>query len=734
MILAGFGRLVVLLVMTWCAVFATTHRAGAGIVGGTTITNVATATFASSNGLAGSSTSNSVTTVVASIGSVVVSPKQTGSNPATDSVPAGTPAVRTFTISNTSNIPDAYTITAATASAGRIASIAYVTSNGNVAVTPGSTVSPVLAPGSSIQVVVTLATIGLAVGTQVAIGVTARTTVTTTANGLQTDSGQLWAVIAVGPKFDGPGGGSTIQKFVQDSISSASAPGSTVTYSIQFKNDGGSPATNAIMTDDIPTGIQAQPATVSINGVPSSAKATLSGQTLTVAIGNVAPAASINVTFDATVSAKTATGTTFVNIASVSADNIAAAATTPAVVLVGFSNIVFDGYDGQKHPVAGAVASFVDDQTGAPVALPTPDPSVVPPASTRLNANNANPFTTGADGRYAWYFLSSQGGAVLGTRQAQAAGGFDLIIKAPNYTPRRIGVTLAPSTASPLLYDATLTSKDGMPLAAAGGFALVEQAVSIENVFGVLDNIPLFGPRPISITKTADRTDVSAGDRVVFTLQYANTGSALGRTSVIDTLPPGLAYAPATARIDGTRVEPSVAGRTLTWTFPSLDSATHTIVYATVVIPGVQENTVLTNTAKIDALPPNSTIPITASAQAVLTVVAGALSESLVITGRVYLDRAASGRFARGDEGVPGVRIFLENGASAATDTFGRYSFPSVRPGMHVLRIDPTTVPRNAALFAVHGDDDRAPQRLVHGIMDSRLIEDVNFAIAPVSP
>jgi len=734
--MAGLRRLIVLLVMG-CAVLGTAQSAGAGVVGGTTISNVATATYSSNTGTTFMSTSNTISTVVASIGAIAVSPKQTAANPATDSFPAGSVVTRTFTIANASNISDAYTITSLTATAGKIASIAFVQASGNIPVTLGSTVSPTIAPGGTVQVVVTLATTGVAIGTQIAIDLTARTTVTTTANGLQSDSGQVWAVAAVGPQLVGPVGGTTpIEKYVQNSVGTSAAPGSTVTYSIQFQNNGGAPATNTVLTDVVPTGVAAQLATVAVNGTLAGPKATLSGQNLVVQLGTVAPGMKENVTFAGAVSTQLVDGTTLVNIANVTADGVNATATQPAVVLVGFSNIVYDGYDGQKHPIGGAKVSLVEDATQEPVALPTIAPGTMPVGGSGVNLSNSDPMTTAPDGIYAFYFTAAQLSgqpASSSTRQIKSLSGIDLIVTAPNYTTRRIGVSVAASSTSALLYDATLTAKDGMPLAAAGAFTLVESGVTLDNVFGILGNVPMFYPHPITITKTADQTAVSAGDRVVFTLTYQNSGNiTVGNTSVIDTLPSGLAYAAGTALVDGKHVEPVVNGRTLTWTFPTLDANDHTIVYATVVAPGVVVNTLLTNTVVLKALPANSTVPITATSQAQLTVVNGALTEELIITGRVYADPSGHGHFHKGDTGVAGVRIYLEDGTSVRTDPNGRFSFPSVKPGMHALRLDATTLPKTYKLFDVRGDDDRAAQRLVHGIMDAYIVQDVNFAVAPV--
>jgi uncharacterized repeat protein (TIGR01451 family) len=684
------------------------------------------------------SASNTVSSVIAAVGAITVSPKETAANPATDSFPAGSVVTRTFTITNSSNISDAYTITSLTATAGKITSIAYVQSAGNIPVTIGSTISPTLAPGGSIQVVVTLSTTGISIGTQIAIDLAARTTNTTTANGLQSDSGQVWAVAAVGPQLAGPvGGNSQIEKYVQNAVSTDAVPGSTVTYSVQFQNDGGAPATNTVLTDVVPTGVSAQLATVAVNGTLAGSKAALNGQTLTVQLGTVAQGMKENITFSALVSPQMANGTSLINVANVTADGVNASATSPAVVLIGFSNIVYDGYDGQKHPIGGANVSLVNDATQEPIVLATPSPGTIPVGGDGANLTNTNPFITPSSGVYAFYFTPTQlspQSSSASTRSAKAVSGIDLIVTAPNYTTRRIGVSIQSSTVSPLLYDATLTSKDGMPLAAAGAFTLVQTGVTLDNVFGILGNIPMFYPHPITITKTADQTDVSAGDRVVFTLNYQNTGHiAVNTTQIIDTLPNGLAYAAGTARVDGKHIEPAVNGRTLTWTFPTLDSNDHTIVYATVVTPGAVVNTILTNTVVLRAMPGNSTVPVTATSQAQVTVVNGALTEELIITGRVYADPYGFGHFRKGDTGVAGVRIYLEDGTSVLTDPKGRFSFPSVKPGMHALRIDPTTVPKTYKLFDVRGDDDRASQRLVHGIMDAYIIQDVNFAVAPVA-
>jgi hypothetical protein len=128
-----------------------------------------------------------------------------------------------------------------------------------------------------------------------------------------------------------------------------------------------------------------------------------------------------------------------------------------------------------------------------------------------------------------------------------------------------------------------------------------------------------------------------------------------------------------------------------------------------------------------------TTVSAKGGASATVLTTTGPFSENGVITGRVYVDRGGIGRFVRGDEGVPGVRVVLEDGQSVTTDAQGRFSFAVVRPGAHVLRLDPTTIPTGLRAFARHAyDDERGTLRLIHGILDEGLLQDVNFALEVV--
>ncbi len=717
------------------SLLACAAAAGEAAPGGTKITNTATVIYADDQGRTFTAQSNAVSVSLASVAALTVTPKEPAVDAATEGYTAGTPLTRTFTITNGGNVADAYTIAAAASGAGTLVSIAFVTSAGNVPVTLNATVSPALQPGESIKVQLVITTTGIAAGTTFPITLTARSTNASAGNGLVSDSGRQWAIAQPGASIAGPLGPNTpVTKLVNQVRTHPAQPGETVTYAISFKNYGGSPAANVVLTDRVPAGITALPNTVALNGTNIAAAASLNGGVLTVNVGTLAVGATDTLTFDATVQTGSATGASFVNVAQLQADGIAPVATSPASVLIGLANVVYDGFAGGSSPVSGAVLTLRDFATKSVVALPKTGSSSssssraaleqligVPPDGLAPNRSNANPFVTGSDGAYSFVFSPGQ----LGTQSAPAV--YELDIAAPGYRDRRIQVTISPD-ASGLLYNAVLRELDDQMLAAPGGFTLVANSVSLPEVFGLLGNLPMFAAHPLAVTKTVDRDVASGGDRLLYTIQAGASGSSLGATKVIDTLPAGVVYAPGTARVDNVPLEPVRVGRTLTWAFPSLVNG-HTITYACVVMPYAAEGATLVNVVDVDALTASGA-HVTGFASADTRVIAGPLGNRIVITGRVFVDVHGTGRFSEGDRGVGAVRIYLEDGESVTTDKYGRFTFPAVHPGQHVLRVDESTLPPGVQPFGERRyDSPKSLQRLVHGLYDSGLMQDVNFAL-----
>jgi SdrD B-like domain len=63
------------------------------------------------------------------------------------------------------------------------------------------------------------------------------------------------------------------------------------------------------------------------------------------------------------------------------------------------------------------------------------------------------------------------------------------------------------------------------------------------------------------------------------------------------------------------------------------------------------------------------------------------------LTGVVYLDANENGRYDAGEAGVPNVIVLLDGRFSVRTDNNGRFDFPAVASGHHVLTVQTETLP-----------------------------------------
>jgi uncharacterized repeat protein (TIGR01451 family) len=707
------------------------NAAAAQTAGGVRIVNVVAGNYLDSQGKAYGATSDVASATVAAIAAEMVEPKEMAPQRPADGIQAGAVATRTFTIANDSNITDAYVITSATVSAGAVTSLTFVPTPGrSIPATAGSTVSPAVAPGGTIGVIVTVATAGVPIDTAIAVVLTARTTAAAL-NGPQTDSGTTWVVVAHGPELDGvaptinptPAQNAAavpLEVYVNGSPTAQAQSGTVLTFQLPFTNVGDAPAFDVVVTDQIPAQLIPVPGTVSIrttdrrSGLNLAASTEthilLDGNVLTATLPQLNPGTNVTISFQAVLARGLLPGTTIENSAQITALSIVKIVVRAAVVFVGTMNVVYDGLGGAAEPIAGASVSLVDPLTGQAAKLPT--------AGATPNLTNANPFVTGAAGTFGFNLPFATGPPVNYTLY---------VVPQAGYLRRKISVAIV--TDANGLPTTTLTALDGLPLSAVGGFGLTTAAVTAPGVTGFFDNLPLFTPQMLALSITVDRSVASAGDRLVYTIRFGPGSRPLAQPAALTVaLPAGVAYARATAQLDGVSTPPAGSGPDLSWPVTNL-AVIRTLTFSAVVMPGATEGSTISTSARLAITAP--LMPLAVGASTDVAIVGGLLSSHMIITGRVFVDRAHDGWFVRGDSGVAAVRVFLEDGESVLTDRDGRFSFPAARPGMHVLHLDASTLPRGLAPY--HGfalNDPRSSVRLVHNIFDSGLMSDIQFAIS----
>jgi hypothetical protein len=79
-------------------------------------------------------------------------------------------------------------------------------------------------------------------------------------------------------------------------------------------------------------------------------------------------------------------------------------------------------------------------------------------------------------------------------------------------------------------------------------------------------------------------------------------------------------------------------------------------------------------------------------------VVGGAFTADACVLGKVFVDCNNNHIQDPEELGIPGLRLILSDGTALISDVEGKYSMCGLPPRSHVLRADPTTLPRGSRL------------------------------------
>lgn len=326
--------------------------------------------------------------------------------------------------------------------------------------------------------------------------------------------------------------------------------------------------------------------------------------------------------------------------------------------------IVFDSAG--NDPVAGVVVTLVEAPGGRCSSTPVPV--------------EGNPATTDAGGRYAF--------------PGAGAGDYCLALVVPN------GYS-APSTVP---YGQLVPGRNLVVTGPTSGGSYGQPFRSGGN--GIVVDIPAdpIAQSGLFVQKAASRQVVDLGGFVDYAVRVRNaTGNPLDRTSVqlVDDLPAGFAYVSGSARSEGRALaEPTSGGPRLVFGLGGMASGQEiAVTYRARVGPGALQGD---GTNRVQAsYTANGATTVSNVATAKVQVQGGVFSDRGFILGKVFLDCNANGEQDPGESGVPGVRLFIEDGTWVVTDGQGRYSFYGISNRTHTLKVDPTTLPAGARLAAI---------------------------------
>jgi len=218
----------------------------------------------------------------------------------------------------------------------------------------------------------------------------------------------------------------------------------------------------------------------------------------------------------------------------------------------------------------------------------------------------------------------------------------------------------------------------------------------------------------IEAVKTASATSVEVGDIVSYTVAVTNQSTGdMTELSVLDVPPYGFRYIPGSTSVNGvgsddpqrisiTSGEPDSTGGALRFTLDALPSAeTVSVVYRVqATAAGIEGDGV--NTAVASAQTISGFELVAAPARVTVEVRSrGVFSDDAILFGKVYVDADCDLLQDHAEWPIAGVKLYLQDGTFVITDEDGQYSLYGLRPGLHVVKVDPITLPEGLHLKPV---------------------------------
>lgn len=288
-------------------------------------------------------------------------------------------------------------------------------------------------------------------------------------------------------------------------------------------------------------------------------------------------------------------------------------------------------------------------------------------------------------------------------------------------------------------YDAVLDSNatDGTEIHNVASITAQGMTTSISNT----TNNMAMRPNRLMVQKYADKAAAATGSTVRYTIKAKNvstTAKISSPVAIYDTLPKGFNYVPGSAKLNGDPLADPVVTpgtRSLAWAdIGPLNPLEEKSVSYSVLIGPLAEAGENFNKASASGILASGT-PTTSNTAAARVVVYESLAvDSQTIIGRVYFDLNGNKTEDEGEPGLPGVRLYLENGTYTVTDSQGKYHFEDIKSGTHVIKVDNGSLPKNVTLMdparvGALGDIDSVMIELKKGELAK-----VNFRVFDAKP
>lgn len=209
----------------------------------------------------------------------------------------------------------------------------------------------------------------------------------------------------------------------------------------------------------------------------------------------------------------------------------------------------------------------------------------------------------------------------------------------------------------------------------------------------------------LALDKSVSRAQAEIGQTVQYRLRLRNTGTnTVANVRLSDHLPLGFRLIPGTVQVGLEPAPPQPApdpqgtpGPALTFSLGALGAGAVLDVFYQVRLGVGADRADGINHARavgVGASSPEATARVLVSAGGVFDVHA-------CLVGKIFVDCNGNRVQDAGEPGIPGVRLYFEDGTNLTSDENGNYSLCGLRPVTHALKVDPVTLPAGSRLVVL---------------------------------
>lgn len=220
----------------------------------------------------------------------------------------------------------------------------------------------------------------------------------------------------------------------------------------------------------------------------------------------------------------------------------------------------------------------------------------------------------------------------------------------------------------------------------------------------------------LDLAKSIDRETAQVGDVLTYKVEIRNrTPDLVEQVRLIDSPSPVLRYRAGSARLDGLVLPDPSANDLLVFAIGDVaglvdsngsgsadpqEPGYRVLSYQMIVGAGARPSDYSNYVHAVDVC---DTCLIAEQTEASIAITLDPLFDLGTIIGKVFNDTNGDGRQDKGEQGIEGAMVVLDDGTYALTDPYGRYHFPMVAPGHRMLKINTDQLNR-----AVEMTTDRA--------------------------